>query len=273
MLLDTRRRSEPRQRQRRRRRSMPRSTCSGRRRRCYPQPRAYLQQQIGYLDLMEALLDKGADANARLDEALVHAATTSICSASTRPARRRSGAPPTRATSTAMKLLVALRRRPEHPDDRSRPAVRDRRRRPRPNARPTSSGLPPVPVGGPGVPPLHAASGVGYGEGFAGNAHRYAPDGLAGGGEVSWSRSSRRRQRPRSRRQHAAAPRRRARRQRDDSLPRVEGRRRRRPSTAAGQTTVGHGERAGAAHRSRSRRRSSCSRASARRTINRCVSC
>ena len=39
------------------------------------------------------------------------------------------------------------------------------------------SGLPPVPEGGPGVLPLHAAAGVGYGEGFAGNAHRHAPDG------------------------------------------------------------------------------------------------
>ncbi len=32
----------------------------------YPQPRAYEQQQITYLDLMKALLDKGADPNARL---------------------------------------------------------------------------------------------------------------------------------------------------------------------------------------------------------------
>jgi hypothetical protein len=39
------------------------------------------------------------------------------------------------------------------------------------------SGLPPVPVGGPGVYPIHAASGVGYGEGYAANAHRHAPDG------------------------------------------------------------------------------------------------
>ena len=38
------------------------------------------------------------------------------------------------------------------------------------------SGLPPVPAGGPGVPPLHAAAGAEYGEGFAGNAHRHAPD-------------------------------------------------------------------------------------------------
>ena len=40
------------------------------------------------------------------------------------------------------------------------------------------SGLPPVPVGGPGVTPLQAAAGVGYAEGFAANSHRYAPSGL-----------------------------------------------------------------------------------------------
>jgi hypothetical protein len=38
------------------------------------------------------------------------------------------------------------------------------------------SGLPPVPVGGPAVYPIHAASGAGYGEGFAANSHRHAPD-------------------------------------------------------------------------------------------------
>ena len=36
---------------------------------------------------------------------------------------------------------------------------------------------PPVPPGGPGAFPIHAAAGVEYGEGFAGNAHRHAPDG------------------------------------------------------------------------------------------------
>ena len=39
------------------------------------------------------------------------------------------------------------------------------------------SGLPPVPVGGPAIRPLHATSGVGYGQSFAGNAHRYVPNG------------------------------------------------------------------------------------------------
>jgi ankyrin repeat protein len=36
---------------------------------------------------------------------------------------------------------------------------------------------PPVPYGGPGAFPIHAAAGVEYGEGFAGNAHRHAPGG------------------------------------------------------------------------------------------------
>ncbi|MDZ7779724.1 MAG: ankyrin repeat domain-containing protein [Gemmatimonadota bacterium] len=39
------------------------------------------------------------------------------------------------------------------------------------------SGLPPVEEGEPAVYPIHAASGVGYGEGFAGNAHRHTPNG------------------------------------------------------------------------------------------------
>jgi hypothetical protein len=33
-----------------------------------------------------------------------------------------------------------------------------------------------VPAGGPGALAIHAAAGVEYGEGFAGNAHRHAPD-------------------------------------------------------------------------------------------------
>ena len=40
------------------------------------------------------------------------------------------------------------------------------------------SGLPPVPVGGPAITPLHAASGAGYGEGFAANEHRNHPAGF-----------------------------------------------------------------------------------------------
>ena len=39
------------------------------------------------------------------------------------------------------------------------------------------SGLPPVPVGGPNAYAIHAASGIGYGEGYAANIHRTVPDG------------------------------------------------------------------------------------------------
>ena len=39
------------------------------------------------------------------------------------------------------------------------------------------SGLPPIPTGGPAIHAIHAASGVGYGQSFAGNAHRYMPNG------------------------------------------------------------------------------------------------
>ena len=39
------------------------------------------------------------------------------------------------------------------------------------------SGFPPTPIGGPADHPIHAASGIGYGQGFPSNAHRYVPDG------------------------------------------------------------------------------------------------
>ena len=136
----------------------------------------------------------------------------------------------------AMQLLVAHGADPNIPTIKpaGRPRTGDGDRA---NVR-TSSGLPPVPIGGPGVPPLQAAAGVGYGEGFAGNSHRYAPAGTAAGGQVPGRGAGRRRQRRRSRRQHRAPPRRRARRRRDDSRT---SSRRAPTSTAvnrAGQTTA-----------------------------------
>jgi len=38
------------------------------------------------------------------------------------------------------------------------------------------SGVPEIPTNGPAIYPIHAASGVGYGQSFAGNAHRFVPD-------------------------------------------------------------------------------------------------
>jgi hypothetical protein len=48
---------------------------------------------------------------------------------------------------------------------------------PTPDADQERYNAPPVPPGGPGSFPIHAAAGVEYGEGFAGNAHRHAPGG------------------------------------------------------------------------------------------------
>ena len=88
-----------------------------------------------------------------------------------------------------MRLLVESRRRSEYPDHGAcragSPRCRRVHRRPAlvvPTA-PTAAAdqerfsAPPIPPGGPGAFPLHAAAGVEYGEGFAGNAHRHAPDG------------------------------------------------------------------------------------------------
>lgn len=47
---------------------------------------------------------------------------------------------------------------------------------PVPDAAQARYSAPPIAYGGPGAMPLHAAAGVEYGEGFAGNAHRHAPD-------------------------------------------------------------------------------------------------
>ena len=76
-----------------------------------------------------------------------------------------------------------VRRRSEHPHQADRRPGARRRRRSR--GRCDVSGLPPVPVGGPAVTPLQAAAGVGYGEGFAANSHRFAPGGK-GGIELKW---------------------------------------------------------------------------------------
>ena len=48
---------------------------------------------------------------------------------------------------------------------------------PTPEADQERYNAPPIPPGGPGAFAIHAAAGVEYGEGFAGNAHRHAPGG------------------------------------------------------------------------------------------------
>ena len=141
----------------------------------YPQPRAYLQQKLTYLDLMKALIDKGVDVNARLRRKVWYSGynfdLSGVDEIGATPFWRAAYA----SDVDAMRLLVA------HGADSNIPTIK-------PAGRPRTgdggretvedvSGLPPVPVGGPGVPPLQAATGVGYGEGFAANSHRNAPSG------------------------------------------------------------------------------------------------
>ena len=137
----------------------------------HPQPLVYQQQQIGYLDLMRELLDAGADVDARLQRTLWYTTYN----------RDLLGVDRTGATTfwraahatdvAAMKLLL------EYGADPNLPTIKVPRRRFGPRDETDHSGLPPVPVGGPAVYPIHAAAGVGYGQGFAGNSHRHVPDG------------------------------------------------------------------------------------------------
>jgi ankyrin repeat protein len=142
----------------------------------YPQPTAFKQQETSYLDLMEALLDAGAEVNHRLDRHLWftsfgfgHIGVTFEGATAFWRAAYATDVP-------AMQLLIARGADPNIPTTK----VPSRRGRPgdgRPEGTLDPSGLPPIPFGGPAVYPIHAASGVGYGVARAGNAHRHVPDG------------------------------------------------------------------------------------------------
>jgi ankyrin repeat protein len=138
----------------------------------YPQPRAHDQQNAAYLDFMKALLDAGADPNARNKKHLWYTSFNFCCSISV------DGATPFWRAAygldvAAMKLLVAYGADPNIPTRAGAP----RARRGGGSAQDDPSGMPATPEGGPAVYALHAASGVGYGEGFESNAHRHVPDG------------------------------------------------------------------------------------------------
>jgi uncharacterized protein len=145
----------------------------------YPQPTAQTQQKTTHLELMEALLKAGADPNARLTKHLWYMSYNfDLLGVNT------VGATPFWRAAygldvPAMKLLIAYKADPNIPT--TKPAGRQfGADAPAEEAgaanKADPSGLPLVPVGGPGVYPIHAASGVGYGEGYAANSHMHAPD-------------------------------------------------------------------------------------------------
>jgi uncharacterized protein len=141
----------------------------------YPQPRAFEQQKTSYLDLMQALLDKGADPNARLTRKVWYSQydfdQSGVDETGATPFFRAAYA----ADVDGMKLLVKYGADPNVRTMRTPGRVRtgDVVREVQ-----DVSPLPPVPPGGPGLTPLLAASGAGYGEGFAANHHHHAPAGM-----------------------------------------------------------------------------------------------
>lgn len=137
----------------------------------YAQPRVHEQQSTTYLQVMRALLDAGADPNARLQNDLwwYFADILDVDFWGATPFWRAAYA----TDVEAMRLLVAYGADPSIPTRKAR----EYRARYGEEEVKDLSGLPPIPVGGPGVYPIHAASGVGYGEGYAANAHRHVPNG------------------------------------------------------------------------------------------------
>lgn len=190
----------------------------------YAHPTEHQQQETTHLELLEALLETGADPNARLSSHLWYMEYTfgvlrgsGIHLEGATPFWRAAYA----LDVDAMRLLKAhgadpsiptvkppeRRRRPmgeeeeegegeeavpgeDEPDDAEAPAkanAEGESAHEQEAAAPASSdeddeeevdhsGVPPVPVGGPNISPLHAAAGVGYGQSFAANAHRHVPD-------------------------------------------------------------------------------------------------
>jgi uncharacterized protein len=148
----------------------------------HPQPTYHRQQTLGYLEVMEALLERGADPNARLTSGRLWY---------TSPGQDNLGVdflgatPLFRAAHAtdldAMKLLVSYGGDPTLPTITSATGGGRGGRAGGPGggggAAADPSGLPPVPPGGPGTPVIVVAAGAGYGLGYAANDHVHAPDG------------------------------------------------------------------------------------------------
>ncbi len=169
----------------------------------FPQPQQHELQAATYLDVMAALLDAGADPDVRLTRHPWYMVYSGC-------GNRNCGLVDTEGSTAFWRAayatdLPALRLLVAHGADSDIPTEAPPPRRARRGTTaenddesdvpavlpaapgfwvatdlttmgPDPSGLPPFKAGDPGVYPIHAASGVGYGEGFAGNAHRHAPD-------------------------------------------------------------------------------------------------
>jgi ankyrin repeat protein len=140
----------------------------------HPQPAHYMQQNIGYLELMDAILKAGADPNARLRKSLWYTTYNRDLLSVDRTGATTFWLAAYTLDVPAMKLMLKYGADPNIPT--AKVPERYEEGGPDPNV-PDRSGLAPIPWYGPAVHPIHAASGVGYGLGFAGNTHRHVPDG------------------------------------------------------------------------------------------------
>ena len=145
----------------------------------HPQPVAYQQQEIGYLELLALFLKAGVNPNVRLKKSLWY----TTYNRDLLGVDRTGATPFWRAAYAldidAMQMLLAYGADPAIPTMK----VPERGYRATVNTKEgveetiDPSGVPPIPLGGPAVYPILAASGVGYGQGYAGNSHRHVPNG------------------------------------------------------------------------------------------------
>ncbi len=163
----------------------------------YPQPQSLQSQQTPYLEVMELLLKAGANPNVRLSQHPWYFAYNNCGNANCGLENLEGTTPFWRAAYSvdvdAMRLLATHGADVTIPSERNAASVAaaTRARAGRAGgagggggfAPPPQQNLPEIdslakiaPVGV-GVTPIIAASGVGYGNGFAGNSHRHAPDG------------------------------------------------------------------------------------------------
>jgi ankyrin repeat protein len=174
----------------------------------YPQPQAIQTQKTTYLELMDSLIGRGADVNARIKKQPWYFAFNNCGNPNCGLESIDGTTPFWRAAYAvdvdAMKLLIAHGADPNIPSTPPPPRGRGGRgggggggggsslaagggrggaadiagyTGPALQLDPDVAALAKVAPVGPGVLPIHAAAGVGYGNGFAGNSHRHAPDG------------------------------------------------------------------------------------------------
>ena len=179
----------------------------------YAHPTEHQQQNAGHIQVMDALLEAGANPDVRLDSHLwymeytfgvlrqagihykgatpfwrasqaldvdamrllkEHGADPGLATIK-RPTRRRR--PPAAAEQEIKEADAATSKTsPGTDDDEQYELTAEQEKSDQDEKEKDHSGLPEVPIGGPFIFPIHAAAGAGYGQQYAGNAHRYAPD-------------------------------------------------------------------------------------------------